>query len=457
MITQYRYATSAFGLDTSWYSDPVSAAQGYLPRLPASGEWSDCSLNYSNKVTWPSGPYPQSPVFVQTSSGCTNSVGVGGGSGTWNYIGQAGTQSACPPNSSPDPSAPGTCTCGSGFVDDGSGQCLNPAAQICQLAKSAGLTDWATTSGQASYGSKTCMPNGCAATFGNPVWVQDKASGNWTTEGPVTYTGATCTYNPAITNTAGSGSTPGQAAPDPCRNGQPGTVNGVTVCIPYNGNQNVIQSVTSGTVTSSVTASTPGGTGTTSMTTATGTTTTSRCDGSSCATTQTSVVTASDGTTSTQTITATQSQATWCQQNPTDAACQASKSTWGGSCGGGYQCTGDAVSCAAAQAIWAQKCALVDGPSSPTQEQTDYAGAKAGGTGYSLTTSTVSISGANFDSSNALGVAGQCIGDVPVTVWGTSVTLPFSSVCPHLATLGAIMLGISWLLAAVIVGKGVQG
>jgi hypothetical protein len=107
------------------------------------------------------------------------------------------------------------------------------------------------------------------------------------------------------------------------------------------------------------------------------------------------------------------------------------------------------VLCAAAKGVWEQKCALVDATST---ERTLYEQIKAGtASGGTLGTSTVAISSSSFSTVNALGVAGACIADRNLVVWGHSVTLSFSSVCPYLAYLGILLQAVSFLVAMAIV------
>lgn len=65
----------------------------------------------------------------------------------------------------------------------------------------------------------------------------------------------------------------------------------------------------------------------------------------------------------------------------------------------------------------------------------------------------VSIGPASFDTSDAIG-GGSCIADKSVTIAGSSISIPFSSVCGHLAILGNVLLAVSFLLAVRIVTRG---
>jgi hypothetical protein len=238
-----------------------------------------------------------------------------------------------------------------------------------------------------------------------------------------------------------------------------GSVNGVDVCIAPVPDNGVTTRSTSGTGT--VTTSLPNG-----NTDTTGITKETTCTGSTCTTTTHSTTTTTTGTgTFSQTTSSvgTTDKGTFCQQNPRDANCTGGgggggtgdgvDSTFGGSCTQEFTCSGDAVMCAIAKADNQQKCALIDKVSTESQL---YDSVKATGSTSGLTTSTTALSSSSFDSSNALGVSASCITDRSVTVWGTSVSLPFSQVCGTLGQLGSLLLAISYLSAFAIVARGVR-
>jgi hypothetical protein len=68
--------------------------------------------------------------------------------------------------------------------------------------------------------------------------------------------------------------------------------------------------------------------------------------------------------------------------------------------------------------------------------------------------SSVTVSSASFDSSDAIGAGAYCIGDKSVTILHWSATLPFSKVCSSLDILGLALLAVSSLLATRIVARG---
>lgn len=350
-----------------------------------------------------------------------------------------GPSSCSDSNSTLDPGGE-TCTCNApNYVDNdtNNGCVLSPAAQTCELAAQQGMTDCMQVMGSPTIGSSSCSNSGCSVEWESVVTYTDKTTGQKLSEGHAKYTGTTCTGNPE-----------GQATKDACPGGVMGVVNGAAMCVNFDPNTNVIESVKKGTVTSTVTPSTNGGTGTGTTTTATGSSTT--CGDGKCTTSTTTTTTNPDGTTKTETTTSSEPQADYCNTRPRDPACV--NSTFSGSCGGSYSCTGDAVMCAAARAVNQQRCDLMEKDSPEAQL---YASAKGSGTStFALSGPTTALSSASFDSSNALGVGAACIPDLTVTVWGKVVVLPFAQVCPSLEIAGQLMLAISFLLAIRIVGRG---
>lgn len=377
------------------------------------------------------------------------------------------TTATCPSNSTID----GTntiCTCNPGFtqVQDGATySCVpNDVATCGALSGSAPTTltctgpycswfspsrNYSTTSGGDPNACIT-LPSGIGCEVAGDLDVAAPAqegaeSGPWVVRTSRNrYTGSPCaagTANPASPPPSGAKTTDlAQSNTGKCR----GTVNGVDVYLPCS------TGTSERTDTKTDTTTNPDGTTSSKEETVTSKT---ECKDGVCTTTKTTTKT-EDGQTTTTTGSSTQGRGAYCAENPSDPQC-ADESAWAGSCQAGFECRGDAALCAAARGVHEQKCALVDGPATPTSEQNAYAAAKAGGEAYTVPVTGVSISAANFDSSNALGVSGACIADVPIVVWGTSITLPLTKVCPHLEMLGTVMLAVAWLMAAVIVGKGI--
>lgn len=130
-------------------------------------------------------------------------------------------------------------------------------------------------------------------------------------------------------------------------------------------------------------------------------------------------------------------------------------STFGGACAAGFSCSGDAVQCAIAKDQHMRHCQLMETPNALSEvgdgamtgdaRPPGHPGA-AGGPGTSLAFSSV------IDQTNLL--SGGCPADVSFSVLGQSMSLPFSSLCPELAMLGQVLVGISMLAAVGIVFKG---
>ncbi len=195
-----------------------------------------------------------------------------------------------------------------------------------------------------------------------------------------------------------------------------------------------------------------------------------KCVANVCTSTTTTITiekSASGAITSTTTaalVVSSADKGTFCSKNPTSSQCGAAGgggaggkgdgegSAFGGACGAGFTCSGDAALCAIAKASNETKC-LLDATTA-TQEASAYTTAKAA-SGSGLGTSTVALSAASFTSTDMFGSAASCIVDVNIVVSGQSIAMPFSTVCPHLEKIGIIFLGIAWIMAFVIVGKGV--
>lgn len=127
-------------------------------------------------------------------------------------------------------------------------------------------------------------------------------------------------------------------------------------------------------------------------------------------------------------------------------------SSFGGSCMAGFVCEGDAVQCAIAREQHRRNCVMFNDPSPESLLYEANKNKTGNQTGDNPNNETVSLAG-RIDTSDALG-GGACISDLNVTVWGQSLTLPFSTICPSLAMLGNLLVAVSMLLAARIVTRG---
>lgn len=140
----------------------------------------------------------------------------------------------------------------------------------------------------------------------------------------------------------------------------------------------------------------------------------------------------------------------FCKENPESPICK--QGSFSGSCAASFACDGDAIQCAIAKEQHLRNCKMFDDPSPESQLYEANKGKEGNQTGELPGNETVDIAG-RIDMSNALG-AGSCVSDRTVTVWGQSVVLPFSAICPSLAMFGQLLVAVSLLLAARIVLRG---
>jgi hypothetical protein len=134
--------------------------------------------------------------------------------------------------------------------------------------------------------------------------------------------------------------------------------------------------------------------------------------------------------------------------------CTGTQSSFGGTCANGFVGkSDDAVINAMAEETFRQNCKI-----NPTDAETQLAASERTKTGDQTTSnpnnSTVAVGSSSFDTSDALGSGAGCIADRTVTVGGQSVTLSFSKYCDVFPMLGALLMAVSFLLAAVIIMRG---
>lgn len=340
---------------------------------------------------------------------------------------------SCPSNATLSGS---TCTCNSGLSQSGS-SCVDPNVNKCEEAKG-GVDLFEGFSNLPTVGASFCPSNGdassCAATVVGGYCAIKAGVKKCTYE--VKYGGGTCTP-PAPTPEE-------SPVPTPCK-GTYGQVNGVDVCLPLGSDPSV--TIETGKKTETTTTE-PGG-GSTTVTSEG----TSSCIGSQCSSTTTTTTTAPDGTSTSTTETKSESKDDFCKNNPRSPQCITS--SFGGSCTANFTCDGDAVMCAITREQHIRNCKLFDDMSSAEAQLYGSEKGKAGSQTGSLPGSeSIAISSSSFDTSDAIGGGTGCIADKSVTVVGFVVTIPFSSVCGHLAMLGNILLAVSFLLAGRIVVRG---
>jgi hypothetical protein len=281
---------------------------------------------------------------------------------------------------------------------------------------------------------EACMPfagsaagTGCKVAFARDV--SYRRDGAWISEGTYSFPGATS----ALCTVAGA---PRPAEVDTCKGGQPGQVNGVTVCVPFSPSTPTVSDTNKDSSTTG-----PSGTETKSEVKNT------VCDSGSCSTTTTTTTTNSTGT-SVSTNTTKQGKGEYCAATPGAKEC-AGKSSFSGSCAGGFVGDGDALQVAIAREQYKRNCEFYENPTEQAKFDTE-----AAKTGKQYTEDTVAISSASFSQTNLLGVGAQCITDKTITVMTATVVLPFSRVCSSLDQLGVVLLGVSFIAALMIVAKG---
>lgn len=236
-------------------------------------------------------------------------------------------------------------------------------------------------------------------------------------------------------STTPSPTTPVKAT-DACPSGFPGTVNGVTVCIPAS----TQPTVTTKTVNEVVTP--PGGT---PQNTETVSTTTCTAAGS-CTTVNNVTVNGSPPTTTSTTVGKTQ----FCTSNPSSAQCTGTgtgaSSGFGGNCISGFVGTGDALQKATAEAVNKTNCLL-----DPGTALAAVSDALAAGTfGPDLTKTTKSIT--QFNQTNPLG--STPLADYTIVTGIGSFVIPFSAMAGLLAALGNIAVIFTLIYATLFVVKG---
>lgn len=359
---------------------------------------------------------------------------------------------SCPAGTSDTPAG---CVCNQGTTENATHTACVPDSICLSLAgmplpesqamAKIGNASTATITGimkQTSFAfcdSTGCMAQGKAiagGTFGGQSFV--------TVDSPK-FTGTSCDQ------TAAAGVSTPQDSPQLCKAGTcPGTVNGVENCYPCTTGI----TATDSTTTSGGTSTTPGGTSTSSTTE--NKTTITVCEGSTCTTTTTTRGTSTIGGTPTGTVqeqSKTESLSDFCKANPKADLCKSTvDSTFSGACGAAPSCSGDAILCAIAAESLKAACALNPAASDESALYASEKGKTGSQTGQLPGNDTVEIGSGSFSSEAVLG-AGACITDKTVTVMGSSISLPFSSVCPWLDSLRALLLGVSWLAAFAIVFK----
>lgn len=199
-----------------------------------------------------------------------------------------------------------SCICNAPSVQSGS-SCVDPNVDRCSAAKD-GSDLFTGFANPPTLGSSFCPSDGAASSCASKVTGAFAIVKNgvkvWTYE--VGYSGGTCTP-PAPTT---------EGVPTTCK-GSPGTVNGVSVCIPVD-DKNVVESIKQETTTAPVSAaSAPGAAGSTTKSNL------GICSGNSCSVTETTSTTTSPGGTPVVTVVKKDMpKDDFCKENPRSISCK---------------------------------------------------------------------------------------------------------------------------------------
>lgn len=371
----------------------------------------------------------------------------------------------CPANST---LASGMCTCNSGYTEDGN-QCVEPPPpDPCELlaamcSGSQGASTSFSLAGRKTGVSFTCMSplsigsgdplpgctKGCMAQVGGFTTAFQDNAGSWVTQGTAKYSGATC--DPSVINDLNAESDPEYVPEenptttdksDPsCPNGFKGTVNGVSVCVPPKASSGVTEMESKdngdGTKTDSKTQV--------------------KCENDKCEVTKTSTTTNTQtgSTVNSSSVTTTVDKATYCSQNKTAGACKDEKGenedgngSFTGNCDSGFQCKGDAITCAIAKKQHADYCEALKSP-----EHAAYVAAKAitGKVTDDLPgNQTINLMDRFSDGDDFIG-AGSCPPDRSISFIYGELVIPYSQLCPWFIILGDILVVVSCIAGARII------
>jgi hypothetical protein len=440
------------------YPDPLSACQA----RPTLGQW----------ISSVSGP-PSTVTGSQSDADC---IDRRDGSKLFIVTKQGTT---CPANSTLI-SGLNTCSCNPNFEDSADGKSCVPAKgrweKACE-ANAGKRYNFQSAGKNQPGGCQTEINNvnspiegdtgglpdsfGCQVRFvddGSKTSALDPDTKEWVTKGLGRVTGETCVGTGVpVPSDAPEGTTQeSEGKNDQCPYGLVKGVNGQIVCA-YSDPNGTIE----GTETSTV--KNPDGT-------STDTKKEIKCDGGVCTTTTTTTTRDSAGTiVGTKIDEKKESIGETCNKDPGNKVCATTGGGGGeggagfsGTCEAGFQVKGeDPIQNAMALEQYKRNCQFFEKKPDATDETRAYddmlAKGKQGGdqTGDLPAGSKreVTIGPGDFDYSSAIG-ASQCFTDRSVQIWGRTVAIPLSIVCPWLEILGNILVVVGSLLAARIVVRG---
>lgn len=436
----------------------------------------DLATKYPAALAAAGFPNRTATLTVNNGTSCVYNV-TGSGNDTISFIASSG----CPANSTASGSA---CLCKSGFQENAAhsacvpiptasekwkGWCQAAAGQSLGFAEMPGRNVRSGCQNLTLAGSPISTPGyvagevpqdaGCTVTLGN-MRSFPNADGSWYTQGDANISGGTCREgDPAAGDPAGTEKQP-EAKPPKCVGGYEGSVNGASVCAKPDTTKGIDWAGTKTETKSDGTTKT--------------TETNTNCKDGNCSTT--TKETTRDGTGAiigTNTTTTKESAGSLCSRDKGNGACTATGAggagggegdgnSFGGSCASGFKAVSeDAVINAMAEEQYKRNCQFFEKVPDPTEDTQAHDEMRAKGKqGVDQTADLpassrreVTIGPGDFDYSSAIGPQ-QCFTDRSVSIWGRSVAIPLSIVCPWLEILGNILVVVGSLLAARIVVRG---
>jgi len=448
-----------------------SAAESALSASTRPSTWTNPSFHRSHCA---------SNLFVGYWTGTYNGSPVGGDYSNYQYRTYIWLVNSCPANSSS--SAGDTCTCNSGYKQEGS-QCVAQASPttVCTQASidhhSWGVAGNTVYPGRIEDDSSQCYipypdsrPDvGCSIKFEADIsWKND--DGSWSTRGR---------YVPEYAGTSGVACAPGgsngpeptysnpKAEPIPatCKDGYSGQVNGVSVCVPNVGKSGVdyvpkTEVEENGRERVEITTSTS-------------------CSAGKCTTTTTTKTTdKSTGATTTDVSTKTVSDTDYCRSNAGSVNCPGGKppyggkgaddgdgdgdgdgsgkgsSSFGGSCSAGFTCKGDAIQCAVAKEQHKRNCEANDVDNDEFRAYLAARTVTGKVTGSLEGNGSVDIGALMSGTSDRfLSGKGACPADRVIQGPNWKFSIPYSTICPYLEILGNILVVITSIAAVRILAN----
>lgn len=398
----------------------------------AAGNFTNGTGAINNTFTVPNGTQAAANCLVSDNEGPKQNYGI--------YYNAA--PPSCPTGST---LSGGNCTCTSPLVQ-------NIAGNACQSVDDRTCDD-ASLLDSTAFGSRdvqipgkvgtglVCMPTGgipagkgCSIAFTRDVSYQ-KADGEWISEGNYLRPrgGGSCT----VATTPNPAPVP---APDACKGGQKGTVNGVDVCIPFppktptesEKKKETVKPSPDGPVTQSSTS-------TTSCTVA-----------GACTTTTTTTTSVNGGSPTTSTESTTQGKPEYCAANKDAAECGRigdGRSGFGGTCKEGFIGEGDALAKATAEAVNKTNCLLDPG----TDTDAVQASLRAGTFAEPLAVEAKNVG--QFNQTNPF--SSTVPGDQVFSSSRGNFTIPLGSASWLITGLGMLFVAVTLVWSTIFVVKGI--